>query len=88
MMFHIRVMVVEVMGRNAGWIALASGLAGGANVIIIPEISWKWDPIFALLRERSKNTVRKSCQVFVVTMSQRQPNLLLTTTWYSIKGIL
>src|SRR4051794_12267922 len=35
---HNRVMVVEVMGRNAGWIALHSGLAGGADVILIPEI--------------------------------------------------
>src|SRR4051812_2517323 len=35
---HHRVMVVEVMGRDAGWIALDAGLAGGANVILIPEI--------------------------------------------------
>jgi 6-phosphofructokinase 1 len=34
---HHRVLVVEVMGRNAGWIALHSGLAGGANIILIPE---------------------------------------------------
>ncbi|MCW1093531.1 MULTISPECIES: 6-phosphofructokinase [Streptomyces] len=34
---HMRVLVVEVMGRHAGWIALHSGLAGGANVILIPE---------------------------------------------------
>jgi len=35
---HLRVMVVEVMGRDAGWIALHSGIAGGAHVILIPEI--------------------------------------------------
>jgi ATP-dependent phosphofructokinase / diphosphate-dependent phosphofructokinase len=35
---HHRVMVVEVMGRDAGWIALHSGIAGGAHVILIPEI--------------------------------------------------
>src|ERR671925_4759 len=35
---HHRVMVVEVMGRDAGWIALEAGLAGGAHVILIPEI--------------------------------------------------
>ncbi|PIM66105.1 6-phosphofructokinase, partial [Streptomyces sp. JV178] len=34
---HMRVLVVEVMGRHAGWIAIHSGLAGGANVILIPE---------------------------------------------------
>ena len=37
---HKRVMVVEVMGRNAGWIALWGGIAGGANVILIPEIEF------------------------------------------------
>ena len=35
---HHRVMVVEVMGRDAGWIALQAGIAGGAHVILIPEI--------------------------------------------------
>ena len=35
---HDRVMVVEVMGRHAGWIALHSGLAGGADIILIPEL--------------------------------------------------
>src|SRR4029079_18766664 len=35
---HDRVMVLEVMGRHAGWIALHSGIAGGADVILIPEI--------------------------------------------------
>ena len=34
---HHRIMIVEVMGRHAGWIALHSGLAGGADVILIPE---------------------------------------------------
>ncbi|MEE8584913.1 MAG: ATP-dependent 6-phosphofructokinase, partial [Acidobacteriota bacterium] len=37
---HDRVMVVEVMGRNAGWIALEAGMAGGADVILIPEIPY------------------------------------------------
>jgi 6-phosphofructokinase 1 len=35
---HHRVMIMEVMGRNAGWIALESGIAGGADVILVPEI--------------------------------------------------
>jgi 6-phosphofructokinase 1 len=42
---HHRVMVIEVMGRYAGWIALGSGLAGGADVILIPEIPFQWDKI-------------------------------------------
>ena len=35
---HHRVMVIEVMGRDAGWIALEAGIAGGADIILIPEI--------------------------------------------------
>jgi phosphofructokinase-like protein len=51
---HHRVMVVEVMGRYAGWIALGSGLAGGADIILIPEIPFKWDSIFRCVVKRSK----------------------------------
>jgi len=42
---HSRVMILEVMGRDAGHIALASGIAGGADVILIPEIPWNMDCI-------------------------------------------
>jgi 6-phosphofructokinase 1 len=42
---HNRVMVIEVMGRDAGWIALYAGIGGGAHVILIPEIPFKIDPI-------------------------------------------
>ncbi|NLB60254.1 MAG: ATP-dependent 6-phosphofructokinase, partial [Lentisphaerae bacterium] len=43
---HHRVMVIETMGRYAGWIALAGGLAGGADMILIPEIQFQWEPLF------------------------------------------
>ncbi|MCX7875442.1 MAG: ATP-dependent 6-phosphofructokinase [Melioribacteraceae bacterium] len=43
---HHRVMVIEVMGRYAGWIALNGGLAGGADVILIPEIPFEWEAIY------------------------------------------
>ncbi|MGE5401975.1 MAG: 6-phosphofructokinase [Ignavibacteriales bacterium] len=49
---HNRVMVVEVMGRHAGWIALHSGMAGGADVILIPEQPFKMDEVCELLRKR------------------------------------
>lgn len=49
---HDRVMVLELMGRNAGWIALCSALAGGAHVCIIPEIPYRIDPIVATIRRR------------------------------------
>jgi 6-phosphofructokinase 1 len=49
---HERVMVVEVMGRHAGWIALNSGLAGTADVILMPEIPYRMDSVIAKVRER------------------------------------
>jgi ATP-dependent phosphofructokinase / diphosphate-dependent phosphofructokinase len=49
---HRRIIVVEVMGRYAGWIALHAGVAGGADVILIPEISYDLEKIVVRLRER------------------------------------
>lgn len=49
---HRRVMVVEVMGRHAGWIALHAGVAGGADVILIPEIPYDTEKIVACIRNR------------------------------------
>jgi len=49
---HSRVMIVEVMGRNAGWIALNSGLAGGADVILIPEIPYDVNKVCDKVRRR------------------------------------
>ncbi len=55
---HDRVMLVEVMGRNAGWIALHSGIAGGADAILLPEIPYRAEAIAELIttrRARGKN---------------------------------
>ena len=49
---HHRVIVVEVMGRNAGWIALYGGIAGSADIILIPEIPYTLDNIIQKIRER------------------------------------
>lgn len=49
---HERVMVVEVMGRYAGWIALHSGIAGGADVILIPEIPFTIESVCKKIKER------------------------------------
>jgi 6-phosphofructokinase 1 len=49
---HHRVLVVEVMGRHAGWIALHSGLAGGANAILIPEMPFDVDEVCAWVMRR------------------------------------
>lgn len=51
---HNRVMVVEVMGRHAGWIALYSGIAGGADVILIPEKPVDLNEVCEILRTRKK----------------------------------
>ena len=51
---HNRVMVLELMGRYAGWIALFAGVAGGADVILIPEIPFSYESICAKVREREK----------------------------------
>ena len=49
---HNRVMVVEVMGRHAGWIAVESGIAGGADVILIPEVPFDLDDVCDTIRKR------------------------------------
>lgn len=52
---HDRVMILEVMGRNAGWIALHAGLAGSADIILIPEIPYSFDSIVRKVRERENS---------------------------------
>jgi phosphofructokinase-like protein len=49
---HHRVMVVEVMGRNAGWIALQAGMAGGGDIILIPEIPFNYHVVIEKILER------------------------------------
>jgi ATP-dependent phosphofructokinase / diphosphate-dependent phosphofructokinase len=49
---HHRALIVEVMGRNAGWIALHAGLAGGANVILIPEHPFDMDEVCEYVKQR------------------------------------
>lgn len=51
---HERVMVLEVMGRHAGWIALHAGLAGGGDVILIPEIDWNFENVCAKILQRKR----------------------------------
>jgi 6-phosphofructokinase 1 len=57
---HHRVMVVEVMGRYAGWIALGAGIAGGAHMILIPEIPFNWEKVYEDVLLRSKRGNRFS----------------------------
>jgi len=49
---HKRVMVIEVMGRQAGWIALYGGIAGGADIVLLPEIPFEWEKVVNAVRQR------------------------------------
>jgi phosphofructokinase-like protein len=60
---HHRVIVVEVMGRYAGWIALYSGVAGGADVILIPEIPYDLEKVARSIRDRDHMGARFSIVV-------------------------
>lgn len=61
---HKRVMVLEVMGRHAGWIALHGGLAGGADIILIPEIPFDFEKISAEIARRDREGSK--CTMVVV----------------------
>ena len=60
---HRRIIVVEVMGRNAGWIALHSGVAGGADVILIPEIPYDLEAVAKCIKDRDRLGARFSIVV-------------------------
>ena len=68
---HHRIMVVEVMGRDAGWIALEAGIAGGAHVILIPEIPFSIDKACDFIERRTQNGKRFT--VVVVAEGIRVP---------------
>jgi len=68
---HHRVMILEVMGRNAGWIALHSGLAGGADVILIPEIPFTYDAVCAKIGVRLR--AGKKFSIMVVAEGAELP---------------
>ncbi len=57
---HHRIIVVEMMGHNAGWLALGAGLAGGADVILIPEISYDLKKVAEAIRQRQLRGTRFS----------------------------
>jgi len=60
---HHRIMIVEVMGNNAGWVALYSGIAGGGDIILIPEIPYDINIIAKKVMERSRQGKRFSIVV-------------------------
>lgn len=60
---HHRIMIIEVMGRYAGWIALGSGLAGGGDIILIPEIPYDIEAVCERIKERNSRGKRFSIVV-------------------------
>jgi 6-phosphofructokinase 1 len=52
---HQRVIIVEIMGRHAGWMALYGGMAGGAHIVLIPEVSFNVKDVCSLIKKRYEN---------------------------------
>jgi phosphofructokinase-like protein len=69
---HDRVMVLEVMGRHAGWIALHAGIAGGGDVILVPEINWTFEGVCQKILEREQQG--KKFTLIVVAEGAHLPN--------------
>jgi ATP-dependent phosphofructokinase / diphosphate-dependent phosphofructokinase len=70
---HRRVMVIELMGHKAGWISLFSGVAGGGDIILIPEIDYKEETVADFVMKRSK---RQGSTIIVVAEGIRKPERL------------
>lgn len=68
---HHRIMVVETMGRNSGWIALYGGVAGGADVILLPEFPWSLEAVVAAVERRRQ--MGRSFTMVVVAEGCRLP---------------
>ncbi len=82
---HERIMVVEVMGRYAGWIALTSALAGGAHVCLIPEIDYDPDRIIEAFHKRHGRGVSYSIVVVAEGAKARGANLSVVTAGSEVR---
>jgi 6-phosphofructokinase 1 len=81
---HQRVMVVEVMGRNTGWIALRSGIAGGADVVLVPELDYDLSRVVAKIQERESLGLRFS--IVVIGEGARAKGESLSEVEPSLRG--
>jgi phosphofructokinase-like protein len=75
---HNRVMVLEVMGRYAGWIALYAGVAGGADVILIPEVPFNYESVCAKIQEREN--LGKKFTIIIVAEGAREKDGRVVTS--------
>ena len=82
---HKRVIVLEVMGRHAGWIALYGGMAGGADVILLPEIPFNMEHVASAIRQRDARGMH-STLVVVAEGARMESGELLKKEKISSKG--
>ncbi len=80
---HKRIMVIEIMGHDAGWLALYAGMAGGGDVILIPEIEYELDVIYNYLENRAAK--KKSYSIVVVAEGILKPKLKSAARFISQK---
>jgi 6-phosphofructokinase 1 len=85
---HERVMIVELMGRNAGWIALHAGIAGGADVILIPELPFSYAPIVEKIREREARGRRFSIVVVAEGATMRDGEVTIRDEGDAFRGVV
>lgn len=79
---HHRIIVVEIMGHNAGWLTLGAGVAGGADVILIPEIPYDVNIVANAIKERSRRGSRFS----IVAIAEGMMNAAETQTYNVAKA--
>ena len=87
---HKRVMVVEVMGHHAGWIALYAGMAGGADVILLPELGFDMDQINEVILDRARRGKPYSIVVVaegIETPDKERPSVYVTRVIEEATGI-
>ena len=87
---HKRVMVVEVMGHRAGWIALYAGMAGGADVILLPELGYNLDRINEVILDRARRGIPYSIVVAaegIGTPDEGRPSYYITRAIEKATGI-
>jgi len=75
---HHRVMVVEVMGRDAGWVAAVGGLAGGADIILVPEVPFSIDDVCERIKARHEQG--KTFSILVVAEGAKAPDIGMQIT--------
>ena len=85
---HNRIMVLEVMGRYAGWITLESAIAGGADVALLPEIPFDYDKVVEKIEERKKEGKNFSIVVVSEGAYPKGGNLSIKDTRDGGKGVI